>query len=71
MANKSQVVRGRPRTNVKWVSQGIRFKEDEKPRLDAAADTSGLFTASFVRRAALAAVKQVEAGKKPSLPDSI
>jgi uncharacterized protein (DUF1778 family) len=63
--------RGRPRTDVKWVSIGIRLKEDEKPRVDSAADASGVFTASFIRRATLAAVKRVESGKSPALPEEI
>ena len=71
MANKSQAALGRPRTNIKWASLGIRFKADEKPRVDKSADRQGISTQKFIRRATLAAVKQVEAGKKPSLSDSL
>lgn len=62
---------GRPRLNLKWSSLGIRFLEAEKPRVDKSADALAISTQKFIRRATLAAVKRVEAGKNPSLPESL
>ena len=71
-ANKEvKKTRGRPRTDVEWASLGIRFKKHEKPRVGKAAEKAGFFTASFIRRATLAAVKRVESGRAPDLPDDI